>query len=588
VNWEQLKTILWLRWRLTRRQWSRSGGVGAVLSVVVGVGAFLLAGGGFTLAFMGGMHWLRGQPPLAILAAWLGLTGAFLFFWLIGLMAELQRSETIDLQRLMHLPIRLGQMFVINYLVSHFALSIVVMVPAMLGLALGLAVGRGPTMALLIPLALATVFMVTAWTYCLRGWLAAMMANPRRRRTVMVVSTLVVVLVAQAPNFYFNILGHRGGHRAARHGRSTAEAQGREADQRASQEKAFTQFLAAQKFIPPFWLPLGAHALAEGRWLPAGLGTLGCLALGALGLRRAYRSTIRFYQGHSSGSAPKTVAQSRDAAPAETAARSGRDWMAIRLPLVPEAAAAVALASFRSMLRAPEVKMAWGTSFVVTLVAGMSIFVRAAPDVPAAMKPLFATGAMTFSIFLLVQFLANQFGFDRHGFRALVLAPVDRRWVLLGKNLACLPAGVVFGGVLLVLVAVWVHLPPPAVIAAVLQLVAMLLLAALGGNVLSILVPYRIEPGSMKPTKIPALALLVMLFCHLLFPVMMAPAFVPPLAEWLWRFLGWPAGVPVNVLLSLSLAGIALLAYRLSLGPLGRLLREREVKILHTVTVELE
>jgi len=31
--------------------------------------------------------------------------------------------------------------------------------------------------------ALSMVFMVTAWTYFLRGWLASLMANPRRRRS---------------------------------------------------------------------------------------------------------------------------------------------------------------------------------------------------------------------------------------------------------------------------------------------------------------------------------------------------------------------------------------------------------------------
>jgi len=37
----------------------------------------------------------------------------------------------------------------------------------------------------------------------------------------------------------------------------------------------------------------------------------------------------------------------------------------------------------------------------------------------------------------------------------------------------------------------------------------------MGGNLLSILVPYRIQPGSMKPTKMPALAMLAMVFCQL-------------------------------------------------------------------------
>ena len=139
----------------------------------------------------------------------------FLFFWMIGLLAELQRSETIDLQRLMHLPVALGQMFVINYLVSHFTLSIILAVPVMLGLGIGLVVARGPEMLLLIPLALSMVFMITAWTYCLRGWLAAMMSNPRRRRTIIMGITMVFILLSQGPNLYFNVLNRQNSQPAS-------------------------------------------------------------------------------------------------------------------------------------------------------------------------------------------------------------------------------------------------------------------------------------------------------------------------------------------------------------------------------------
>ena len=48
------------------------------------------------------------------------------------------------------------------------------------------------------------IFAVTAWTYCLRGWLAALMVNKRRRRAVLVWITIAFVLVAQTPNFIFN------------------------------------------------------------------------------------------------------------------------------------------------------------------------------------------------------------------------------------------------------------------------------------------------------------------------------------------------------------------------------------------------
>ena len=79
----------------------------------------------------------------------------------------------------------------------------------MLGLGIGLAISRGPEMILLVPLALSMVFMVTAWTYCLRGWLATMMSNPRRRRTVIMCITLAFVLIAQGPNLYFNVFQNR-------------------------------------------------------------------------------------------------------------------------------------------------------------------------------------------------------------------------------------------------------------------------------------------------------------------------------------------------------------------------------------------
>jgi hypothetical protein len=136
--------------------------------------------------------------------------------------------------------------------------------------------------------------------------------------------------------------------------------------------------------------------------------------------------------------------------------------------------------------------------------------------------------------------------------------------------------------------SVWMRLSLFAFAAGLAQLAALLLLAALAGNLLSILVPYRIQPGSMKPTKMPGLAMAVMVLCHLLFPVAMLPVFVPPLAQLLWHTAGWPDAVPVNLLLSLMLAVAAGFVYWQALDPLGRLLQRREMKILSVVTVEVE
>ena len=126
------------------------------------------------------------------------------------------------------------------------------------------------------------------------------------------------------------------------------------------------------------------------------------------------------------------------------------------------------------------------------------------------------------------------------------------------------------------------------VVAALFQLATILMLAGLGGNMLSILVPYRIAPGSMKPTKMPAAAMIVMVICQMLFPVAIAPVFVPALAQLLWDLAGWPSVLPINLILSVVLAGVAAFAYWRALGPMGRLLQRRERKILEVLTLEVE
>jgi hypothetical protein len=100
--------------------------------------------------------------------------------------------------------------------------------------------------------------------------------------------------------------------------------------------------------------------------------------------------------------------------------------------------------------------------------------------------------------------------------------------------------------------------------------------------------PFRIQPGTMKPTKMPGLAMLVMLFCQMLLPVAMAPVFAGPVLALLWQRGGLPAFVPVNLICSTLFCGVMVLIYWQALTPLGRLLQRREATILGVVTVEVE
>src|SRR5690349_24022352 len=218
------------------------------------------------------------------------------------------------------------------------------------------------------------------------------------------------------------------------------------------------------------------------------------------------------------------------------------------------------------MLRAPEVKIALGTSFIVVIILAGTVFLKDAPNLPEVGKPFAITAAAAFSLFMLFQFICNQFGFDRDGFRVLVLAPVNRRHLLLGKNLAMIPAVALSGLLALVILTFWLHITPFAAFAGLLQLVTMTLLLVTFGNLLSILLPFRIQPGSMKPTKPPFLKMLAMMLCQFAVPIILLPGAIPPLAEFIWVKAGWPALVPVNLILSLVLVALAVTGYWLVLN----------------------
>ena len=138
------------------------------------------------------------------------------------------------------------------------------------------------------------------------------MSNPRRRRNVTMAIVFFFVILGQAPNLYFNVFHHFG---SSGTGTTSAEAKARNQAQKKSLQIQLDQFHSAQKFVPPLWVPLGAQSLAEGNAAPALLGTLGCFAIGALGLRRAYQGTLRFYRGESGGKVPARIEPTRTSAP---------------------------------------------------------------------------------------------------------------------------------------------------------------------------------------------------------------------------------------------------------------------------------
>jgi hypothetical protein len=265
-----------------------------------------------------------------------------------------------------------------------------------------------------------------------------------------------------------------------------------------------------------------------------------------------------------------------------------KNFLERRLPGTPDEAAALALAFFRSLSRASEVKMALATNFILLLFFGTMVFARRASNLEDNFKPFAASGFVVFTFLGMSHLMFNQFGFDRDGFRQLVLLPVPRRQILLGKNLALLPVALGFGLTFLLLIKIVLHVSFIVICATALQLVATFLLLSMAGNLISVLVPYHIAPGSMRRTKTSAITSFLIFISRLLIPTAMCPMFLPPAMDLLVSRLGWLPSGPMNLMLSMVLLALLIFFYKLSLPSLGKLLLRREKQVLQVVTEKVE
>jgi len=623
-NWHHFRAILWLRWRMRVNQFKRGGKVQLVIMAFFLVIALLAGIGFFFAGFVIGELGLAQAPPIIQMAVWDGLVAVFLFSWTAGVVAELQRSESLSLEKLLHLPVSLSGAFLINYLATLVSLSMIVFLPAMTGLSLGLVFAKGPAMLLLLPLLAAFVLMVTALTYQFQGWLASLMQNKRRRRTVLVIVTASVILLGQSPNL-INIyapwksqVGERisvaeesaEARRALESGEISREEYDRRQAEITRKELAAARGPDLQKLnqvaetgrlinalIPPGWLPLGAMTLAEGKFLPALLGILGLTLIGLASLRRSYRTTVGLYTGRFTAGKLPTLKQTEEESkfpsplpplsPSPPLQGMPAHFLEKNLPGLSEHSSAIALASFRSLLRAPETKLMLLTPVIMVLVFG-GMMLRNPSSVTASFRPLIPFAAMTMILLGKSQLLGNQFGFDRNGFRVFILCPARRRDILLGKNLALAPLVLGLGLILAVLIQVATPMPIERFLATLPQFISMYLVFCLLGNCLSILAPVPAAAGVFKARDFRWLPLSLHLGFIFIFPATLAPMLLPLAIEFILEDLHWVHGLPICLLLSiLECIGVAYF-YRFVLSLQGQLLQSREKKILETVTAKAE
>lgn len=613
MNLPQLTAVILLRWQISRNQWRRAGAFNAALMSVLAAFVLLTSVIAFFGALIGGSLLLPRATPDHLLILWDVVVGLFLSFWMLGLMMELQRSELLSLDKLLHLPVSLFGAFLLNYLSSWFSFSLAFFLPLMVGLSLALVATRGAAMLLMFPLIVGFLIMVSGATYQFRGWLARLMENKRRRGTVVALITISFVLLSQSPNL-INLAFFRSSQNSRQqshdvqqrqlaelahqvqsgeitseefnrrsHDLLAAQAAAREDGLRTSFQSALQWLHWANWILPIGWLPFGAQTLAQGRPLPALLGSAGMFAIGFICLRQSYLGTMRAYTGgKSSSSSAVTI-------PAIAAKTKEKTLlMARQIPFASAPVSAVALASLCSVVRSPEGKMMLLSPLLFLGMFGALLVLGPGTKLPDAAVPPIAMLSIGVSLLSVMQFMFNAFGFDRNGFRAYILMPVDRRDLLLGKNLSLIPLVLGLGGLSLCLLALTLPIRISHVPATLIQTVIAYLLACLAGNLLSIYAPVTMALGSLRPQNIRAGPMLLQFLCMFLLPVALLPAATAWGLEVFLEYLTGVRLIPWYLLLSAAQAVLIAIFYDRMLAAQGPFLHQREPRILEIVSAVQE
>jgi len=174
---------------------------------------------------------------------------------------------------------------------------------------------------------------------------------------------------------------------------------------------------------------------------------------------------------------------------------------------------------------------------------------------------------------ILTGITCNQFAFEEGGMRSLILSPVQRRKILIGKNIVMTIVALIFASALLIVnELVFRDLTPQGLAFVVLCFLTFAAMMALIGNWLSIGYPKRMKFGKRLNVSGMVGLLLIPMFILLALPPLAATATGYLLGSLLIRY----------VTLALF-AGIAVCAYLLLINAQGQSLERHEVEILEAV-----
>ena len=551
----QLGTLIWLKWRLLRNSLRSSKAVVNKMATVLG----MLAALGFSLIVAIGLGAAayaltnpnligevlrrnsRGEIPVAA-------STEFIFFSMLGFLylmwatvpLSIGGSKQFDAGKLLMYPITLRKLFAVDFISELTTLHSVFAVPAILAISIGAGLGSGNLAIALIGAVPATLFGVA-----LSKWLSTTIGTLLQRKRARG-ETIVALIGAVA-----GITGALAG------------------------QVVPILFRHAESLRSLRWTPPGAAAVlftgAAGSGFDYVLAFITLSAYSVVLIVGTYWIARRAALGLTGRRRPKaTVDTSRDLPL----------YVGWQLPLLSAELSAIIEKELRYAIRNAQIRM---MALMPLILIAVRFYNRSrmgdlrssarAGEFIAYLSGLMASGGVLYVFLILGGLSANQFAFEEGGMRSYILAPVDRRKILIGKNIAVTTVAFVFSVALLMLNAiVFRDTSAGDVLFVSLSFVLFATIMAIYGNWVSIRFPKRMVFGKrMNVSGVAGVLLIPMIV------VLGAPTFLAAVAGYLSR------SVYVSYATLALFAFISVGVYAIVIKAQGRDLARREIEILEVV-----
>lgn len=404
-----------LRWQLYRKNWGASELVNLIWT------AFLVTGGMVVAAWAGiWLYWVgralaSGEItwPFASMLVPVLLTGLFAVFWLTGLFYRTIRNDLIDPRKMLHLPIQPDLLLTLNFFYSLLTPLTLVALPAGFGFVLGANQGGFRNLGIGLLILGGFLFFHASLAFYVRGALAILVDNPRKKRLVFALITLGILFLCQLPGLVALAL------------RSDLLR-----DRPEMLGPWFPALFAGVCALPPFWGALGYWGLFEGYPAVAMTGGTALWMLGFMLIRAAARQTRNYYlQGGMHN--PNNASHPLDHGSVKRPIATMRD-----IPLLSDNSSALVWLFLTNLTRNPHTRLQ-GVALVATGAFLMVLF----------RSGVYGDEAQTFLLPLLLVWpsaslglhILNMFGSDGAAFRGLLQLPISGIRVLRTKHLSLIP-----------------------------------------------------------------------------------------------------------------------------------------------------